>query len=148
MQRESIVIEKAKNKDVEEVYAIEKESFKDPWNKFIFYHELKNPVSLFYVAKKDEKVVGYIIAWIVGDEMHILNVAVKREERRKRIGSFLMRKIISEASEKNVKRIYLEVRVSNHPAINFYKKEGFKIIYTRKHYYRNGEDAYVMVKDV
>ena len=43
--------------------------------------------------------------------------------------------------------ITLEVRVSNTVAINLYKSCGFEIAATRKRYYENGEDAYLMLKE-
>ena len=47
----------------------------------------------------------------------------------------------------NLKKIFLEVRKSNIPAINAYKKAGFNQISVRKKYYSDGEDALILIKE-
>jgi len=141
-----IEIKRATEDKINEIYEIEKESFKFPWSKDIFLYEMKNSKVLFYIAEIKKRIAGYIIAQEMGDELHILNLAVKKEERKKGVATSLIKKLEEEAINKNFRVFYLEVRVSNIPAIKFYKKMGFKIAYTRKGYYQDGEDAYVMVK--
>ena len=60
----------------------------------------------------------------------------------------MMDEIYNDCYAKKVRNLTLEVRVSNIPAINFYKKQGFKIETTKPHYYDNGEDAYYMILEV
>ena len=50
--------------------------------------------------------------------------------------------------EKNIEKIFLEVRLSNLPAQNLYIKNGFNRINVRKSYYSDGEDAVVMAKEL
>ena len=59
-----------------------------------------------------------------------------------------MDEIYNDCYAKKIRFITLEVRVSNTPAINFYKKHGFEIETVKPHYYDNGEDAYYMVLKV
>ena len=47
-------------------------------------------------------------------------------------------------AERGAKEIYLEVRVSNFPAINLYRKLGYEVVRRIRGYYADGEDAYVM----
>ncbi len=78
---------------------------------------------------------------------HVISIAVLQEHRRRGIGSALMREALKIFEEKyDVDSVYLEVRVSNQPAINMYEKFGFVKARIIRGYYRDGEDAYVMVK--
>jgi ribosomal-protein-alanine N-acetyltransferase len=82
-----------------------------------------------------------------GKVAHLVSIAVLKEYRRRGIGSRLLDETIK-ASIKyyDVESIYLEVRVSNIPAIRLYEKFGFKKVRLIKGYYMDGEDAYVMVR--
>ena len=78
---------------------------------------------------------------------HVISIAVLQEYRRRGIGSALMSEALNIFEEKyDVDSVYLEVRVSNQPAINMYEKFGFVKARIIRGYYRDGEDAYVMVK--
>jgi len=78
---------------------------------------------------------------------HVISIAVLQEYRRRGIGSALMSEALKIFEEKyDVDSVYLEVRVSNQPAINMYEKFGFVKARIIRSYYRDGEDAYVMVK--
>ncbi len=80
---------------------------------------------------------------------HVISIAVLAEYRRRGVGSALMREAIEVLTkEYDVDAIYLEVRVSNEPAIRMYEKFGFVKSRIISHYYRDGEDAYVMVKRI
>ncbi len=60
----------------------------------------------------------------------------------------MMQKTEETEKTKGCLYVYLEVRVNNTPAINLYKNLGYKILYTRKNYYLDGTDAYVMGKEL
>ena len=89
------------------------------------------------------KLLGYLIALQKVDELHILNIAVKPENRRKGLGGLLLDSILHRLGSR-IKVALLEVRVSNSQAISFYTKRGFRSIGRRKRYYPNGEDALLM----
>ena len=94
-------------------------------------------------------VVGYAVAWIVSNEIHIGNIAVHEEYRKKGIGESLLKEVLMRGEERGVKMATLEVRISNEPAIHLYRKFGFQEVAIRKEYYRdNGEDGLVMIKTV
>ena len=79
---------------------------------------------------------------------HVISIAVLPEHRKKGIGSSLLGEAIRLMKAKyDVDAVYLEVRVSNYDAINLYEKFGFRKARIIRSYYRDGEDAYVMVKD-
>ncbi len=93
-------------------------------------------------------IIGFFIYYNVLDEMHILDVTVSKNMKSKGIGSLMLDRVIRNNSSEGIKQFFLEVRTSNTPAINLYKKFGFKIFLLRKNYYEdNGEDALCMVKE-
>ncbi|WP_130891984.1 ribosomal protein S18-alanine N-acetyltransferase [Fusobacterium ulcerans] len=98
----------------------------------------------FLIIKAEEKTAGYVILYDSVDVWEIMKIAVKKEHRRKGIGEELLKYISSLIQMP----IMLEVRENNIGAIEFYKKNGFEKIATRKNYYTDtGEAAYIMVKN-
>ena len=103
---------------------------------------------LSLTARTDDSIVGYIGIKAVLDEADITNVAVHPQWRRRGIGQMLLTDLLGKAAGRNVKRIFLEVRVSNEAALALYSQAGFQIIDKRKNYYEKPkEDAYIMVWD-
>ena len=95
--------------------------------------------------RKTPKVVGYIGMYISFDEASITNVAVLPDSRKMGIGEQLVTNAKKEAKDIAVETIFLEVRVSNLPAISLYKKLGFQELGIRKNFYDHPlEDAYIM----
>ncbi len=132
---------------IDQIYEIEKNSFTVPWSKESFIKDLDNFCSIYYVAVDDKEVVGYMGMWHVVTEGHITNIAVKETYRRRKIATMLLNKMIDIAKEKEMLGITLEVSVANLPAINLYKKFGFKEEGIRKEYYEvTNEDALIMWK--
>jgi ribosomal-protein-alanine N-acetyltransferase len=92
-----------------------------------------------------QNIVGFAGFWIMADEAHIINIAVRELYRRKGIGELLLISIIDLAIELNAKLITLEVRASNTAAQSLYYKYGFTEIGSRRGYYTdNREDATLM----
>lgn len=123
-----------------------------PWERAFFEHELDSPESICLVAassqSSDASITGYIVAYTFMDEMHVMNIAVEPQMRRRGIAADLLEHAISIAGE-GVKYIYLEVRRSNRYAQKFYEKMGFICIGVKKDYYREeGEDAIIMGLEV
>lgn len=141
------LIKRAKITHIHQVHKIEVESFKRPWSFASFIFEIKNPFSFFYVIEKDKKIIGYFILWDMGEEFHLANIAVKKEERGKGYGRMMLDKILEMAKKENKKRIRLEVRVSNERAIKIYEKFGFKKTRIIKNYYGD-EDGYEFVYEL
>ena len=137
----------AQKTDIDQIHAIETECFSTPWSKESFFEELKHPYSSLWVAKDKQThtVLGFICFWVLWDEMHILNIAVKKALQGQGIGSLLLEKALTYARQRGLKWVSLEVRASNQRAINFYHKFGFKKIGRRPRYYHDtGEDAILM----
>ncbi|SHI39739.1 tRNA (adenosine(37)-N6)-threonylcarbamoyltransferase complex dimerization subunit type 1 TsaB [Lutispora thermophila] len=144
-KKEKVEILPMKKEDVKAVHDIECKSFTTPWSLESFEAEIYNNMARYLVAKINGEVVGYGGMWIILDEGHITNIAVHPDHRSKKIGDALVKDLISLARENDLKRMTLEVRTSNWPAINLYKKYGFKEAGVRKGYYQDtGEDALIM----
>lgn len=132
--------------DIAAVVAIEEEAFATPWTAEIFQHELTgNNYAHYIVAQQDDEVIGHVGMWLVLDECHITNVAVRQHMRGNGIGEALMREAIALCKEKDVRLMTLEVRMTNDTAQALYRKLGFKDGGIRKNYYSdNNEDGLVM----
>jgi ribosomal-protein-alanine N-acetyltransferase len=108
--------------------------------------ELARPWARLRVARDESGAcVGFLLAWMVADEVHVLDVAVRAALRRRGIGGALLRDLLAFARAKGARRVFLEVRVSNAPAIALNRGAGFEDLNTRKSYYSDGEDALEMV---
>ncbi|MFH1224018.1 MAG: ribosomal protein S18-alanine N-acetyltransferase, partial [Pseudomonadota bacterium] len=130
--------------DLKEVLEIEKQSFSDPWEPAFFESELKNSNSICLKLCDGEKLVSYIIARTIFDEVHVLNIATAPSYRNKGAAKKLMEHVINNLC--SGKLLLLEVRDSNESARKFYEGFGFKELYNRKAYYADGEDAVVMIR--
>ena len=92
-----------------------------------------------------EYVVGFAGIWILADEAHITNIAVREAYRRQGVGELLLISIIDLVTELKARIITLEVRASNTAAHNLYYKYGFSRVGLRRGYYTdNHEDAILM----
>jgi ribosomal-protein-alanine N-acetyltransferase len=136
--------------DIDAVLAIEEASFTNPWTREMYLGELENPdVSHCFLAKTAESVVvGFCSFWRVLDELHINNLAVSPEHRRRGVASALLRRILCEGAALGATRATLEVRRSNGEAQALYERFGFTVAAVRRGYYTNpSEDALVLWRD-
>lgn len=140
-----ILIRDLRPEDVPEVLIIEKASFTTPWSEILFMNEIFKPRSLPKAAIIKEKIVGYICSNYLLDEAHILNVTVHPDFRKQGIALQLVHHMIDLLRKEGCLTIFLEVRISNEPALRMYEKAGFRIISARKAYYTLPvEDAVIM----
>ena len=130
--------------DIPFVAGLERECFSTPWSENALSQELTNEGAVFFTAKKDGVVVGYMGMHCVCSEGHITNVAVHPDYRRKSIASTLINYFINHAKKNNFEFLTLEVRESNSVAISCYEKFGFREVGIRKKYYEHKEDAILM----
>ena len=97
------------------------------------------------LPSKREYIVGFAGIWVLADEAHITNLAVRKRYRRRGIGELLLISIIDLAKELKASIMTLEVRASNLPAQNLYRKYGFTQVGIRRGYYLdNREDGILM----
>lgn len=136
--------------DVDGVHAIEAATFAMPWSRQSFYEEMtRNACARYLVAVlPDGDIVGFAGVWVVLDEGHITNIAVRADHRGQGIGSALTAALMQYAANLGVVYMTLEVRRSNEVAQHVYLSHGFIQVGVRKKYYEdNGEDALFMVCD-
>ncbi len=162
--------------DLARAVEIEKDGFRHPWSRELLERELSHPWSTVLLAVEDrpraegplpatergkgrgtedardewiEVVVGFIVFWLVHDEVHVLNIATAREERRRGVGRALMEQAAEAGRRRDASLATLEVRRSNQPAIALYRALGYRQVGVRPNYYaEEGEDAIVMVLDL
>lgn len=139
--------------DVVEVKKMEAEINLSPWSIEDYFNEIKRTDSISLVAKVNEKIIGFIVARLIisentSYEIEIYNICVAKKHRRNSIGKTFIEELIK-TSKQNISSIWLDVRKSNDSALSFYKKLDFKIVYTRKSFYRNPtEDGLVLKMEV
>ena len=160
-KRGSYIIRLARLTDIDQIIKINRLSLPENYPYYFFVEHLKEYNGAFYVAEVDGQVVGYImprIEWGFSNvkqiptlvkKGHVVSIAVLEHYRRMGIGkSLLIASLKSMRDVYKAEEVYLEVRVSNTPAINLYKKIGFKEAKVLKHYYADGEDAYLMARSL
>ncbi|PSN87369.1 ribosomal-protein-alanine N-acetyltransferase [Candidatus Marsarchaeota G1 archaeon OSP_B] len=149
----SIEIRPANLTDIDDVIRLNRLTLPENYPPQFFYDVFMQYPKAFIVARSASMLVGYVmtriektltvIKWI--NRAHIISVAVHPAYRRQGIA----RKMMIEACKASYEfykasEVYLEVRVTNEPAINLYKGLGFEIKEINRGYYSDGEDAYVM----
>lgn len=151
--------------DVDQVMAIEQIAFSAPWSARAFRYEIsQNKQSTMYVVRpappheswlamslrrlaltQPREVLGYAGLWLLVDDIHVSTIAVHPGWQGRGLGELLLLALLDRGAELEACRATLEVRVSNLPAQQLYRKYGFEIISRRRHYYSdNNEDAYIM----
>ena len=147
--RTDVEIRTANRADLLDVFRIEKRSFEQPWPYTAFEQFLGSPG---FLLAEDDAVVGYVVADTVeryGSRIgHIKDIAVAPERQREGIGQTLLSSGITALISDRAGRIKLEVRRSNQAARSLYESFGFEFHHVRPGYYDDGEDAYVLVRQV
>lgn len=134
---------------VEQVAALERCCFADPWSRESIASELENPLALWLVAMEDGFLVGYVGSQIVPDEADVMNLAVQPGHRRRGTARLLMERLFEELKNRGVRTLKLEVRPSNTGAVALYTALGFTQAGRRPNYYRHPrEDAYILAKEL
>jgi ribosomal-protein-alanine N-acetyltransferase len=145
--------------DIDAVLAIEQAVQTYPWTRGNFIDALSNG----YVCRVDaeelvaghpeegEEIRGYAVLRPVLDEAELLSIGVAAGQQRKGLGRSILREMLGVALEKNMHRVFLEVRPSNTAALALYRSTGFGEIGVRRGYYQNAngsEDAITMAYDL
>ena len=140
---EEVSIRAATEQDVAEIARIELVSFKTPWSEEMILSEMREPLSSFFVAVFQHKIIGYYGFLHILDELHILNVAVDPDLRQKGVGKKLIEHLVEQARALSARAVTLEVRESNLPAIRLYESFEFACAGVRPHYYTDKENALI-----
>ena len=141
-----MIIRDWKIEDNEVIETLEKECFKTPWTKEMLDSSFSLKNFNGFVAEKNGEVIGYVGVIYDDWDGEILNIAVRKLDRKNGIGKMLMQTALDFLSQKQKENVFLEVRKSNLIAQNLYYSLGFIKIGERKNYYENTEDAFVLAK--
>lgn len=131
--------------DLDQVCAIEEETFSMPWSRKSFQDTISYYHTLFLVAELDGEIAGYCGCYQSLEEAEITNIAVRRQLRGHGIGRRLLMELMRLGKEQGAFAYTLEVRVSNQAAIHLYENLGFVSFGIRKNFYEKPrEDAMIM----
>lgn len=147
---EKVLIRDIMIEDIDRICEIENKSFVTPWSKNAFIDEVSNnKLADYVVVVLNNEIVGYGGMWIILDEAHVTNIAIDPDFRGNGLGNVLVEGILNKCKQREIKKITLEVRQHNNPALSLYKKYGFCECGIRKGYYTDTkEDAIIMWKEV
>ncbi len=143
--------------DLDRVTYVNRKCLPENYSDYFFIDLYRKFPETFIVAEDNGEIVGYIMCRIETSlsiislqglikKGHIVSVAVLPQNRRKGIGEALVKKAMKQMLLYRAKQCFLEVRVSNRPAVDLYEKLGFQVTRTIKGYYSDGEDAHMMTK--
>ncbi len=147
--RETCSLRQMAPSDLEAVLSIERESFATPWTRGMFLSELVEENRFWLVAEEAGDVVAYGGIMVVGEDAHLMNLAVRVGQRRRGIGRALFEALRHEAASRGAERLTLEVRPSNVEARGLYESEGLAMTGVRPDYYADtDESALIMGGDI
>jgi [ribosomal protein S18]-alanine N-acetyltransferase len=151
-----LLLEAALEADVPALVALERRSFSHPWSENNFREAVANPDRVstlvlrgpFRKGAPDRGIVAYCVCQVVVDELHILDLVVAPEARRRGLARWLLEFTLDRAARQGADRAFLEVRRSNTVAIELYRSLGFRAMGERRAYYREpAEDALLLGKE-
>ena len=153
----TFTLRRFKPSDLERVMHINRVCLPENYSTFFFMDLYQRFSETFIVAEENGEVVGYIMCRIetgipsfkllgITRKGHVISIAVLPEHQREGIGCALMREAMQAMVNYKAKECCLEVRASNVPAVNLYRKMGFEVARTMGGYYADGEAAYVMAR--
>lgn len=140
--------------DLPAVIELENAAFKSPWSPELLRRELSHDWSTILLAEEPTStgqpcLLGFLVYWIVHDELHVLNVATAPDQRRRGVARAVLAAAIEQARARRCVLATLEVRRSNQAAQSLYRTFGFRAVGIRPNYYADErEDAIVMVLDL
>ncbi|HEX8719061.1 MAG TPA: ribosomal protein S18-alanine N-acetyltransferase [Pyrinomonadaceae bacterium] len=140
--------------DLLEVVEIEETTGLSQWGWEAYRAELEKPEAVMLVARRNtpdaatgRRLSGYIAARVNADELHVNNIGVWPEARRRGVGGALLGAALGVGARGGAREAVLEVRASNLPALAMYERFGFAVVGARRNYYRDPvEDAKIMTR--
>lgn len=136
-------------RDLDGLVGLLESTFVNPWTREMLARELQQPeVSKIYVLRAESRIVAFCACWVIGDELHINNLAVAHDARRRGAAMGLLEVALQDAARLGVTRATLEVRRSNEAARRLYARLGFVVGGVRTGYYRSPvEDALILWRE-
>ena len=131
--------------DLESAIVLDTLCLPRPWSETVWREELESPFGLYLVLEEAGEPLAQIGVRYVAEELHVTTLAVRPERRRRGYASALLEAALGAYPE--ARRVHLEVRPSNAPAISLYERLGFSVTGRRRRYYGD-EDALLMTLDL
>ena len=143
-----VILREILSSDVSQIAAIERDCFALPWEEEAVSSVYARADFCGVVAQIGEKTVGYLLGLTLFENAEVLRVAVANAYRGQKIGGALLDQFCNLVKARGAERVFLEVRVSNEPALALYESRAFLKGRVREKYYENGESAIEMHKDL
>ncbi len=145
-QPAALEIRELSEQDLDRVTEIEAAANASPWSRALFAGELElTPAErLWVVGSVDNQIVGFAGAMFVGGDVHIMNVAVDLDQRRRGYARVLIAELLRRCIAGGGRHATLEVREGNDPAIALYRRFRLGPVGIRPGYYPDGEDALIL----
>ncbi len=132
---------------LERVLTIENACFPDePYPRELFLELYQENARYFFVALRERRIVGYVVASHGEGSAEVVSIAVLPEHRRAGLATSLLRHTISRLRRARVAVLTLMVRIDNLPAIRFYRRMGFRAAGRIARYYEDRSDGLLMRK--
>lgn len=143
-RHETVYIQKMTLRDIPHVHELNMLFVPENYTlSYLIKHVLEHRYN--YVLKKDDMIIGYVIIKVENKHAHVVSICVDSAYRQKSYGTELLSAAIVEiVNDLEAVDVTLNVRVSNVPAIRFYRKFGFFVDDLARKYYCDGEDSYIM----
>ena len=143
------VIRAWRREDLDEIMEIERHG-RSPWAREVFLEEMHRAWARVDVLREHPEgpVVAFVNYWLVGDEVHVLNVATHPTAQRRGQARRLLDHVERVARVELACHITLEVRRGNLAALRLYRRQRYRPVGLRPRYYEDGEDAILMLLDV
>ena len=129
---------------------LDQKSLNGIWSRSQWKKELTDPkrICLGVIESANKQLLGICSAWLITDELQITFVAVNPTHQRKGLGRYLLSDLIKRSESFQINHMHLEVKANNETAKAFYKSIGFKTIGTRFNFYKDGNDALLLNKEI
>jgi ribosomal-protein-alanine N-acetyltransferase len=139
------------------VMEINRTCLPENYTSYFFMEIYQNCPEAFLLATVGNRVIGYMMCRLehgfselsrlkMLKKAHLVSLAVVPEFRRMGVACSLLTEALDAVTKRGAREFYLEVRITNEPGIELYKRLGFSICRRISYYYHDGADAYVMCK--
>lgn len=136
--------------DLRQVLEIEHNAYGYPWPRGIFRDCLRVGYCC-WVLEQNGRIEAYGIMSVAAGEAHLLNLCVRKATQRMGLGRKLLAHLLELAVERRADTMFLEVRPSNHAALQLYESMGFNVAGIRRGYYpalHHREDAMILARQM
>jgi ribosomal-protein-alanine N-acetyltransferase len=144
--RDAPLLAPMRERDLDEVLAIESAVYTHPWTRANFADSLRAGYEC-RTWRAGRELIGYFVLLVAAGEAHLLNLSVAAAHQRGGHGSALLGEVVRIARAEGARHVFLEVRPSNRRAMALYARHGFRQIAVRRGYYPaygGREDALVL----